>query len=108
MRTLCSSSPLEKDPSVPGVVVDEGDVILASSECYCLCRSTKIGVNYIRVAFAHISLFWKGVLMLFAELTSFTYSYNLRHFEGQEFNDNSFQLYSLELLEIDVATSFVP
>ena len=46
--------------------------------------------------------------MLFPELASWTYTFNLFMFEGWEPNDDSFQLYPLELLEVDIANSFVP
>ena len=46
--------------------------------------------------------------MLFDELTDFTNTYHLLFGKSRETSDHSFQPHSFELLEIDVANSFVP
>ena len=46
--------------------------------------------------------------MLFAELASFTHTFNLLPSKGRESDDDSFRLHFFELLEIDVADPFMP
>ena len=57
--------------------------------------------------FAHVPFLWEWLSVLFAELASLTYTYNILLSESREFDDDSFQLHSLELLEIDVAYPLV-
>ena len=54
-----------------------------------------------------VSLFWKWMSMLFAELAWFTYTFNLLISEGREFDEDPFRLHPLKLLEIDVADYLV-
>ena len=63
---------------------------------------------YIEDPFAYVSLFRELLLVLFVELTSFIYSYNLLFNEGRESDDDAFRLHSLEFLDIDVAYPLVP
>ena len=63
---------------------------------------------YIQDPFAYVPLFWERLSMLLAELASFTQSNNLLLYKGRESDDDSFRLYSFELLDIDVAYRFVP
>ena len=63
---------------------------------------------YIQDPFAHVPLLWERLSVLFAELAGFTYTCNLLLGKGRESDDDSFRLHSFELLEINVADSFVP
>ena len=46
--------------------------------------------------------------MLFAESACFAHAYNLLLDKVRESDDNSFRLYTFELLDIDVTYPFVP
>ena len=64
-------------------------------------------MDYIQDSFAHIPLYEKWILALFAELARLTYASALSFCKIQESDDNSFRLHVLELLEIDVVDSLV-
>ena len=62
---------------MPPDVVDELDIISATTECCRLGWSPHILMYYIQDPFAHIPLFREWSSVLFSELTGFTYTYYL-------------------------------
>ena len=56
------------NPGMPGEVVDEHDIILATTKCCHLGWSPHIWMYYIHDSFAHIPLFKEWLSMLFVKL----------------------------------------
>ena len=62
---------------------------------------------YIEDPFAYVPFLWEWLSVLFTQLVGFTYTCDLLS-ESRDSYDDSFGLYSLELLEVDVDYPLVP
>ena len=62
---------------------------------------------YIHESFAYVPLFREWLSMFLAELASVAHSENLLLCKNGESNNDSFRLHAFELVEIDLADSFV-
>ena len=56
---------------------------------------------------AYVPLLWEWLSVLFAQLVGFAYACNLLADKDRESDDDSFQLHSFELLDINVANPFM-
>ena len=97
-----------EDPCVARVVVDEGDVVAASAECWRLSRSHYVRVNYVEEAFDCRALLREWESMLFFELACIAHSVDSFRLEGRKSDDDSLRLHRVKPLEFYVADSLVP
>ena len=72
-------------------------------------RLVLIHLNVLHSRSLSVSSSLSGTVVgIVCELIRFTYTYHLLFGKSRESDDDSFRLYSFELLEVDVANSFVP
>ena len=97
-----------EDPCVERMVVDEGDVVAASTEHRRLSRSPYIRVNNIEEAHTCGALLREWESMLFFELACIAHSVDSFRLEGRKSDYDSLRLHSVKPLEVYVVDSLVP
>ena len=78
-----------EDPHRAGVVVDEGNVVVASADRRDFSRSPYIQVDDIKEAFAYVVLLWEWESMLFSALTCFAHLVDSFRLECRQSDDDS-------------------